>query len=287
MRYVAIAVLSAMCLAGCARTPAPAKRTSATARDYPWPAATAGYEPIAARFAPPRGFTRVPIAAGSWSEWLRNLPMRAAGTPVRSLGRDVILPGESPLLAGVVDIDVRRNQECADTILRLWAEYLRSAGRDAEIVFHATSGDRLSWIEWRSGIRPRLAGNRLRCSRRAQPDFSRASYDGFLACVFSYCGTLSLAAGGRAVRVADAAIGDFFVHGASPGHAVLIADLARDDAGQLTALLIEGYMPAQSVYVMASDRGAAWFALDPGRPLYVPRWGGAFDPSELRRFGGK
>lgn len=287
MRYLAIAVLSAICLAGCAVTPAPAKRTSATARDYPWPAAATGYEPIAARFDPPGGFTRVPAASGGWGAWLRNLPMRAAGTPVRSLGGNVILSGESPLLAGVVDIDVRRSQECADAILRLRAEYLHTSGRDSEIAFHATSGDRLSWVEWRSGIRPRLAGNRLRFSRRAQPDSSRASFDAFLGWVFSYCGTLSLATEGHAVRVRDAAIGDFFVHGARPGHAVMIADLARNRAGHEVALLIEGYMPAQSVYVMASDRGAAWFRLDPGKPLHVPRWGRAFKPSELRRFGGK
>lgn len=257
------------------------------AEDYPWPRYERGHTPIAVRLPSPPGFARIPVADRSWAQWLRHLPLRAPGTPVVSRDRRVILPGDSPLVAGVVDLDVRQNQECADTILRLRAEYLRWAGRDSEIVFRLTSGDTISWPEWRRGMRPRLHGDRLRFHRLAVPDSSRGCFERFLDAAFAWCGTYSLALEGLSVPIVEARVGDFFVHPGSPGHAVLIADLARDDSGRQKALLVQGYMPPQSAHVLAPSHDGAWFDLAPGRPLHIPIWGGAFRVSELRRFAGE
>ena len=253
--------------------------------DYLWPHSETAYEPIARRLPPPRGFTLASAADGSYKQWLRHLPLKPKGTPVRSRDADVILPGRSPVLAGVLDMDVRRNQECADTVIRLRAEYLRWAGREDQIVFHLTSEGKISWPEWKKGMRPRLEGNRLVFHKTAHPDSSRASFERYLDAVFTWCGTLSLDKDGQPVPAEDIQIGDFFVHGASPGHAVLVVDLARDDAGNLKALLLQGYMPAQSAHILA-PRGArnAWFDLDPEKPVDTPIWG-AFEWGELRRFG--
>ncbi len=79
-------------------------------------------------------------------------------------------------------------------------------------------------------------------------------------------------------------IGDFFAHGGSPGHAAIIADLARGDNGQVWALLLQGYMPAQSAHVLRAEADEQWFLLVPGEKVELPAWG-TFDWSELRRFG--
>ncbi len=253
-----------------------------TAEDYPWPKQAETYEPLAARFPPPEGFERVPVADGSWGQWLRHLPLLPAGTPVRSLDASVVVRGNALDLAGVVDMDVRENLECADVILRLRAEYLRHAGREADITFRLTDGGLISWGVWRSGMRPRLEGDRLIFERIAEPDGSRARFDEFLAGVFAWCGTLSLAQEGRPVAFQDLAIGDFLVSGGSPGHAVLIVDLARNRAGELRGLILQGFIPAQTPHILAGGEAGAWFELAEGRPLEVP-WG-SFGWDELRRF---
>ncbi|MEA3400542.1 MAG: DUF4846 domain-containing protein [Armatimonadota bacterium] len=239
---------------------------------YPWPCRFEEYrEPIAARFPAPRGFERAEVADGSWGQWLRHLPMAPTGTPVRGEDGDVIARSDAPHVAGVVDMDVRENQECADVILRLRAEYLRWAGREEEIKFALTGGGTISWPQWRRGTRPRLEGDELAFERTAEPDDSRASFDAFLSAVFAWCGTISLTRDGEPVTLGELAVGDYLAHGGSPGHAAVIVDLARDESGQTVGLVLQGFMPAQTPHLVAGDRGA-WHTLSPSRPVEVP-WG--------------
>ncbi|MGD9496822.1 MAG: DUF4846 domain-containing protein [Armatimonadota bacterium] len=264
--------------------PAPAEAYVAplTAEDYPWPKQAERYEPLAARFPPPEGFERVPVAEGSWGEWLRHLPLLPAGTPVRSLDGSVVMRDNAPELAAVVDMDVREDQECAGVILRLRAEYLRHVGRGDDITFHLTDGGLTSWGVWRSGMRLRVEGDRLIFHRVAPPDDSRERFDGFLANLFAWCGTKSLAWDGRPVGSQEPAVGDFFVSGGSAGHALLIVDLARSGSGELRGLILQGFTPPQSPHILAGGEPGAWFKLSAGRPVEVP-WG-RFDWDELRRF---
>ena len=286
-------VLALAALGGCryappratdAPPPAPAEAyvSPLAAEDYPWPRQAERYEPLAARFPPPEGFERVPLADGSWGQWLRHLPLLPAGTPVRSQDGSLVMRGDAADLAAVVDMDVRENQECADVILRLRAEYLRRAGRADDITFRLTDGGLISWGVWRSGMRPRLEGDRLIFERIAEPDDSRARFDDFLASVFAWCGTLSLAQEGEPVGLEEIAVGDFLVAGGSPGHAVLIVDLARSDAGELRGLILQGFMPAQTPHILAGAEPGAWFELSADRRVEVP-WG-SFGWDELRRF---
>ena len=254
-----------------------------SADEYPWALAATSYEAMAWRFSPPEGFERVPVACRSWAEWLRHLPLESFGTPVRTRDEKTVVPADSPALAAVVDIDVRPNQECADTIVRLRAEYLRWAGREGEIVLNLTGGGTISWPEWKKGMRPRLEGNRVRFERAAGRDALRANFDRYLQAVFMWCGTYSLAQEGRRIAPADIRVGDFFAHGGSPGHAVLIVDLARDRSGKLKGLLLQGFMPAQSAHVLAPGRESPWFDLTPGQPVEIAGWS-TFQWSELRRF---
>ncbi len=267
---------------GLAADPAPVSYPL-NAQDYPWPKQEEAFAPVVRRFSLPAGFQRMQAGEGSWAQWLQHLPLRQPGTPVRSLQGDIILGGHAPALGAVVDMDVRKNQECADVILRLRAEYLRWAGRDDEIVFHLTGAGKISWPEWKRGMRPRLEGNDLRFYKTAGRDSSQASFDKYLAAVFAWCGTISLGKEGKALSGGEAQIGDFFVRGGSPGHTVLIVDVARDSAGRRKGLLLQGYIPAQSAHVLRASDSSAWFELRPGQQVDVPLWG-IFEWSDLRRF---
>ena len=277
-----------------ATRPAPATQTTPAApaptyprslKDYPWLHTAPTYEPLAVRCPTPKGYTRAAVAPGSWGEWLRYLPLLPAGSPVRLKDDVPLLPGSSPVLAGVVDLDVRKNQECADVIFRLRAEFLRWAGREAEISFPADNV-RLSWQEWKRGVRPRLVGRRLVLERTASPDASRSSFDKYLAAVFAWSGTYSMAAMGRRASYAKLRPGDFFAHpgeSGGGGHGVLIADVMRDAEGHTWVIVLQGYIPAQSAQLASPDGRQAWIPLVPYAPAEVPRWG-EFKWSELREF---
>ena len=269
--------------------PAPAPTRTAShepwlrqASDYPWTRTASRYEPLIARCPTPAGYTRATVAPKSWGEWLRYLPLLPPGTPVRVESGQPVVAGSSPELAGVVDLDVRRDQECADVIFRLRAEYLRWAGREAEISFPADN-IHLSWSQWQRGVRPHQVRGRLTLERSATPSASRASFDRYLASVYAWSGTYSIADAGRPAKYAKLRPGDYLVHAgdAGCGHVVLIADVMRDTAGHAWALILQGYKPAQSAHVLAPGNGSPWFALDPTKPVVTPGWP-QFEWTELR-----
>ncbi len=259
---------------------------SRSSADYGWLRSGREGVPIVWRFPEPPGFSRAELGDGSWGQWLRHLPLKPHRTPVVSLSGDTIVAANSPLLGAVLEMDVRRNLECADVILRLRAEYLRWAGREADIVFPLSGEGEISWPEWKRGMRPRLQGYRLRFYKTATPDGSRANFERYLDAVFAWCGTYSVAKAGKSVATSEIQVGDFFIHAGSPGHTVLVVDLAprtRGAGGNLKGLLLQGFMPAQSPHVLAPGGDEVWFDLVPGEEVDTPFWG-AFKWSELRRF---
>ncbi len=253
---------------------------------YRWLAATPS-RTLADSFAPPDGFLRQPVEAGSFGEWLRRLPLAPDGTPVRFFdGREKADQSE---VAAVIDIDVgsANLQQCANAIIRLRAEYLFSRGVTGDLAFDFTSGDRYRFQSYAEGVTPAVSGATVTWRTGQRQGLSHESLRRWLDIVFTYAGTLSLARELQPVpRLADAAIGDALVHGGAPGHAVLIVDLAVEPAsGRKVALLAQGFMPAQSVHVLRNPFDPAlspWFALADGQPIVMPEW--MLRPDELRRF---
>ncbi len=213
------------------------------------PAGTAT-RPLDEAFPAPAGMTRVEEDDGSFGAWLRRLPLRPAGAPVRSFKGVQILSGDDPRLAAVAELDVgtRDLQQCADTIIRLHAEWMWDAGRAGELDY------------------PLVEGKRVPFRGKTRDAFRR-----YLVYIFAYASTLSLDKHAHKVARADVRPGDFFVKGGSPGHAVLILDVAVGKDGRRAALLGQGYMPAQDFHVLRAPDGSAWFPLD-GDDIATPFW---------------
>ncbi len=155
---------------------------------YLWrtPATVPAGKTLSARFGPPAGYQRVPAAAGSFGGWLRGLPLQPAGAQVHQYnGR---LNGEQRAHAAVVDLDVgtRDLQQCADTIMRLRAEYLFSRKQDAAIHFNFTNGFRADFAKWAQGYRIAVRGNRVSWVRRVPPDRSHVSLRAYLDVVRTF-----------------------------------------------------------------------------------------------------
>jgi ABC-type Fe3+ transport system substrate-binding protein len=257
-----------------------------SSRAWPWLRADAALaaEPLSARLFPPPGFERVPVEPGSFGAFLRDLPLRPAGAEVHYHdGRRK--PYQAAQWA-VVDLDVGEDdlQQCADAVIRLRAEWLWAAGRSKQASFRFTSGDACPFDKWSRGLRPVVAGDSVGWAPLARSDESHASYRAWLDKVFQYAGTLSLAGEMKRVAVAELAPGDVFLHPGSPGHAVLVADVARDAAGTLRFVLVQSYTPAQDAHVLrVKDHDPSpWFPLPSGSRLPTPEW--EFGTDELYRF---
>lgn len=241
---------------------------------------------LAARFTLRQGFDRVSVAPGSFADFLRHLPLKEKGTPLRVYsGKRVSSAAHA---AAIIDLDVgtRDLQQCADTLIRLYAEYEFSAGRADTLTFNFTSGDPFSYRSYLGGLRPQVSGRDVTWGRVPIVSHSRASFRQWLDIIFTYAGTASLARDLTPVDLADARIGDLFITPGFPGHTVMIADMALNpETGAREILLIEGFTPAQDAHVLRNLlipwRGS-WFSLENGKNLRTPLW--TFSPNSLYRF---
>jgi hypothetical protein len=272
--------------------PAPgAVPVAASTLGYPWLAAPPSPgSSLADRFAPPPGFARVAVDPASFGGWLRTLPLEAPGTPVKSYRGRVILPPDHDNLAAVVALDVGDGdlQQCADSIIRLHAEWLFASGR-RDASYRAASSTELPFARWARGERIVPRGDGIVWKPLQRPDASHASYRRWLDEVFAWANTGSLARDTQRVASSELRAGDFVVQAGAPGHAVLVLDVALAADGRRALLLGQGFMPAQSFQVLRPSKGSpdgAWFVTEPGASgLETPFWP-AFPWRTLRRFAG-
>lgn len=259
-------------------------------RRYPWLGLDQAGQRIAERITVPAGFQRVAVRPGGFADWLRHLPLKPPGAPVRL--HDGRLKARQDVHAAVVEIDVgvKDLQQCADAVIRLRAEYLYSVKQVRAIHFDFTSGDRIDFARWIEGWRPTVAGNKVGWRQHGERGASHAALQRYLETIFIYAGSYSLAR--EMVRVeapAEIAIGDVFLEGGFPGHAVIVVDLARHPAdGRRIFLLAQSYMPAQEVHVLRNPRRPEldpWYLLTTEPELATPEW--RFDRKALYRFEAK
>ncbi|GAB3634455.1 DUF4846 domain-containing protein [Hymenobacter arcticus] len=266
---------------------APVVQPPAAMPTYPWLATPpAAAQSLAQRVAPPAGCRRVAVAPGSWGAWLRGLPLRPAGTLARLYNRQ--LKDNQKVVAAVLDIDpgTKDLQQCADAVIRLRAEYLFSQNPN-KIHFHLTTGYDAWFSDYVAGTTFQVRGEEVRPAPKPAEAPTHAALGRYLLPVFGYAGTLSLSREVQPIALAKAQPGDILVHGGSPGHAVLVADVAENPrSGQRYMLLMQSYMPAQNIHLLRNVSHpalGAWFAV-PG-PAEVkfdtPEW--TFKRTELGR----
>jgi len=83
---------------------------------------------------------------------------------------------------------------------------------------------------------------------------------------------------------AQVRIGDVFIRGGFPGHAVIVVDVAENQQGQRIFLLAQSFMPAQQIHVLRNPTSSLtpWYLAKQHGPLATPEW--LFDYRDLKRF---
>jgi hypothetical protein len=100
--------------------------------------------------------------------------------------------------------------------------------------------------------------------------------------VFNYAGTLSLSKELKSKRANEVQPGDVWIYGGSPGHAVLVVDVAQNDKGEKVFMIAQSYMPAQEMHILKNleePNLSPWFRV-PTTQLQTPEW--TFESNELK-----
>lgn len=243
-------------------------------------------ESLKQRISLPDGYERISVQEGSFAHWLRNLPLKPGKPPVFLYdGSEKV---DQTVHHAIIDIDIGESdlQQCADAIIRLKGEYLYSLKKFKDIHFNFTSGDNASFIEWSNGYRPVVKNNKVCWKKSDEIDNSYKNFKKYLNTVFMFSGTYSLKKEMKKRSLENMQIGDIFIQGGFPGHAVIVVDMAVNKKNEKKIFLIaQSYMPAQDIHVLINpgcQNLSPWYELDFEGELVTPEW--IFEKSDLRCF---
>jgi hypothetical protein len=229
---------------------------------------------VSTRFSAPAGFERPILDAGSFGYYLRSLPLKPDGALVKYYDGT-----EKPnnAYAAVVDMEIspKNLQQCADAVMRLRGEYFFSVKEYGKISFTLTNGFRADYSEWMKGKRVKVVGNKTSWIDSTKPSNTHKDFCEYMDFVFNYAGTLSLSKSLKSRSLKDISIGDVFIVGGSPGHAVIVIDICMNKQGEKLFMLAQSYMPAQETQILRNpnDHGISpWYSSKFDSNLITPQW---------------
>jgi len=223
----------------------------------------------------PEGYHAEQNDSNSFASYLLKLPIKQDDTVRLYNGQPKANQGNH---FAVLQMDVgnRDLQQCADAAIRLRAEYLFSQRRHGDISFHFTSGHEVTWSAYLKGMRTKVSGSEVRFERTARYDSSYSNFRKYLDVIFTYCGTASLPQDLNKTAQDSIKAGDIYLQTSRPyGHAVTVMATAKNEKGQMTFLLAQSYMPAQSIHILKNlgdPEISPWFTMDDAKALYTPEW---------------
>ena len=160
----------------------------------------------------------------------------------------------------VLDISVgdKDLQQCADAVMRLRAEYFYEQGKFQSIEFFNGRKERINYAVW-----------------LAEKQNSRTQFMKYMEHVFNYCGTASLPYSVKNKPMSEMQIGDILLKPGSPGHTVIVMDMATNGKGKKIYLLAQSYMPAQDIHILKNPMNptlSPWYELNSSEIIDTPEW---------------
>ena len=214
----------------------------------------------------PIGFERVAVAEGSFGEFIREFPIQKRGSHMEYFNGSTALGQywgyavlDLPMLSG--------SEQCADVVMRMRAEYLWRSAQYNSIRFQSVTGE----------------------NQKYGGGSDRKAFENYMRKVYANSNTSSLSGELPSKSFKDIEPGDVFVYGAPDarhyGHAVLVADVARNPVtGKTAIMLAQGSTPALTMHIirnMFHPTRSPWVILD-SSPEGVSISGIHFDMSHLK-----
>ena len=108
-------------------------------------------ETLATRINTPVNYVRLLEYSNSYASYLRHLTLKPHGSEVMLY--DGTYKPNYNVYDAVIDLKIgtRNLHQCADAVMRLWAEYLWTNKRYDDIHFNFTNGFRIDYSKWMQG----------------------------------------------------------------------------------------------------------------------------------------
>ena len=240
------------------------------------------------RIPVPDGFKRVASHPESYGYWLRHIPLKEGRPNVLLYNKEEKWNQSAHVAVLDLDVDERNLQQCADAVMRLKAEFHYQKEDFSNIHFKYTSGDNIPFSKWITGKRPSVSGHEVIWKNCTSCDETYPSFRKYMLSIFNYAGTASLEKELSPKAWTDIQIGDVVINGGSPGHAVIVLDVAIDtETDEKLFLLAQSYMPAQESHILrnpVNSELSPWYSVSEiaSGPLDTPEW--SFTNTSLRSF---
>lgn len=236
------------------------------------------------RIKVPEQYERVLADEGSFAAFLRKYSLKEDGSPVLLYNGNEKGNQDAHVAVFELPIEAEDLQQCADSVMRMYAEYFWETEQYEKIKFHFTNGFEAEYVKWREGYRILVSGNQTSWTKSAEYDDSYETFVKYMRIVFAYAGTLSMETETKAISLTEIQAGDVFLMGGSPGHVVMVVDVCENAEGEKAFLLAQGYMPAQEFHVLKNPlhENDPWYYEDEFQyPLRTPEY--TFEEGSLRR----
>ncbi|MCM1100767.1 MAG: DUF4846 domain-containing protein [Clostridium sp.] len=236
------------------------------------------------RVLPPEGYARTDEPEGSLAEFMRGYAMKEDQSPVLLYNGREKNNQSAHQAVFALPMEAEDLQQCADSVMRVYAEYFYRSGQPERIAFHFTNGFLAEYIRWRDGGRIAVEGDRVSWVQSAEYDDSYECFQKYLRMVFCYAGTLSMEAESGETTLSELQVGDVFLKGGSPGHVVMVVDICENEEGRKAFLLGQGYMPAQEFHVLKNplhEEDPWYYEEEVSYPFQTPEY--VFGEGSLRK----
>ena len=239
---------------------------------------------IKTRFNTPKSFTRMQVEGNSFGNYLRNFKLKPDGAIVYTYSGEEKYYQDGAAAILDIDIGTKDLQQCADAVMRLVSEYNFKENLHDSIHFNFTNGFRVDYNKWKDGYR--IGSGYKSWHKKYDTDTSYQNFRSYMDMIFMFAGTLSLSKELKPKALENISVGDVFIHGGSPGHAVIVVDVCENKTtGERLFMLAQSYMPAQNIHILNNfnnDEISPWYSNQFEGSLSTPEW--TFQKNELSSF---
>ena len=205
---------------------------------------------VLTRFKVPNGFERVSAEEGSFGQYLRNLALAPDGEALHFFDGKL---SDNPAHAAILKRDLpKRYEQCADTVIGIYANYLYDNNLYDKLCFTFNNGFECDFKHFTQGYRPNADATKWITSSDFCTGYDKRVFDVFLDYVYLYANTASLFENELEKADPDSPkIGDVLIVPGFPGHVIMICDVIKNSStGEIRFMTLQGSMPAVQPHIM-------------------------------------
>ena len=250
----------------------------------PVPVVNSQGETLEERVRVPHGYERQKAKPDSLEAFLREYPLKKAGKPVLLYNGEKKYNQNAHAAVFKLPLEHEDLQQCADSVMRIYAEYFWKSKQKDRISFRFVDGFQADYDKWRKGYRIRVGEAGSAWVPGGGQDDSYEAFKKYMRIVFAYSSTLSMKEESKKIKLSDIRMGDIFLKAGSPGHVVLVVAVCERADGKKAFLLGQGFMPAQEFHLLvnpAHKEDPWYYEEEISYPLETPEY--SFGKGSLRR----